>query len=523
MFLGQSPEIDWDMSFKRKRLLSIMNVLALALLLAGLPACASSDDDPYWSVSGTDPTAEALFQQTPTVWGLLARRTPGGPLLTPTPDSPHDLPFVRKDPEQYQIQAGDTLGQIANRYGVSLEQLVEANLITDPNRVEVGQVLVIPVPTPLGPGSSFKIIPDSELVYGPASIGFDVQAVVAQAGGYLTSYREQVEEQNLTGAQVVERVARDYSVNPRLLLAVLEHMSGWLIKAAPEKTDYPLGFPDPNRKGLFRQLSWAANNLNRGYYLWRVDGIGAWLMADSSITPISPTINAGTAAVQQLFALLSNRSGWDKAVSENGLFATYSALFGFPFDYSIEPNLPARLTQPPMQLPFEPEVRWAFTSGPHAAWGDGSAWAALDFAPPIEAVGCVDSSEWVTTVADGLILRSENGVVIQDLDADGYEQTGWVVLYLHIATRDRILPGAFLQAGERIGHPSCEGGVSTGTHLHLARRFNGEWISADQGLPFALDGWVSSSAGKEYDGYMQRSGQKIEAYAGISGSNWIQR
>jgi murein DD-endopeptidase MepM/ murein hydrolase activator NlpD len=176
-----------------------------------------------------------------------------------------------------------------------------------------------------------------------------------------------------------------------------------------------------------------------------------------------------------------------------------------------------------MQLPFEPAVPWAFTSGPHGAWGDGAAWGALDFAPADDRLGCVPSNLWVVAVADGRILRAGDGAVIQDLDNDGHEQTGWVVLYMHIESRERVQPGAYLKAGERIGHPSCEGGVSTGTHMHLARRYNGEWISADQGIPFVLDGWVSSGAGVEYDGYLQRGARRIEAYAGHKPENEIQR
>lgn len=126
-------------------------------------------------------------------------------------------------------------------------------------------------------------------------------------------------------------------------------------------------------------------------------------------------------------------------------------------------------------------------------------------------------------MADGLILRAANGAVIQDLDGDGLEQTGWVVLYMHIETQDRVQAGTYVKAGERIGHPSCEGGVSNGTHTHIARRYNGEWIPADQDLPFNLDGWISSGTGKEYDGYLNRGGKKIEAYAGNSDINQIER
>jgi murein DD-endopeptidase MepM/ murein hydrolase activator NlpD len=238
---------------------------------------------------------------------------------------------------------------------------------------------------------------------------------------------------------------------------------------------------------------------------------------------ISPTINAGTAGLQNMFASLYDKAGWEQAVSENGLFAAYQALFGYPFDYSFDALLPEGLEQPVMQLPFEEGDLWSFTGGPHGGWGDGSGWAALDFAPPGEALGCILSDAWATAVADGLVTRTGDGVVIQDLDGDGYEQTGWVVLYLHIDSYERVEPGIYLKAGERIGHPSCEGGVSNGTHVHLARRFNGEWIPADQDLPFNLDGWISSSAGKEYDGYLIKDGASIEAYAGRDSINQIQR
>jgi murein DD-endopeptidase MepM/ murein hydrolase activator NlpD len=94
---------------------------------------------------------------------------------------------------------------------------------------------------------------------------------------------------------------------------------------------------------------------------------------------------------------------------------------------------------------------------------------------------------------------------------------------MHIDSQGRVKPGTNLKAGERIGHPSCEGGVSTGTHLHLARRYNGEWIPADQTLPFVLDGWVSRGGGNEYDGFLEKKGHVIEAWEGRSSDNAIQR
>jgi murein DD-endopeptidase MepM/ murein hydrolase activator NlpD len=168
-----------------------------------------------------------------------------------------------------------------------------------------------------------------------------------------------------------------------------------------------------------------------------------------------------------------------------------------------------------MQLPFEAGATWSFTGGPHGGWDSGSAWAALDFAPPGEAAGCTPSEAWVVAGTNGLIVRAENGAVIQDLDNDGYEQTGWTILYMHIESRDRVEPNTYVYVGDKIGHPSCEGGFSNGTHVHLARRYNGEWIPADGNLPFNLEGWISSGNGVEYDGSLTRGDKVVEAWEGV--------
>jgi LysM repeat protein/GH24 family phage-related lysozyme (muramidase) len=47
-------------------------------------------------------------------------------------------------PSTYRVQAGDTLSQIARRNNVTVEALVLANSISDPNRIGLGQVLKIP-------------------------------------------------------------------------------------------------------------------------------------------------------------------------------------------------------------------------------------------------------------------------------------------------------------------------------------------------------------------------------------------
>jgi LasA protease len=510
-----------------------MQKRSIGLIICGilivLSACVrNAPGAPEWKPGDVLPvgTNSAVGDGTPTPsFHLPAPRLPGSAILTPTPDSPHSQPTARSGPEQYIVQYEDTLGGIAIRYSVRLGDLMQSNGLSDPNNIYVGQELVIPLPSPQASGPENKIIPDSELVYGPMSITLDINGFIQSHGGYLSNYHEEVDGNYLDGAQIITLVSQNYSVNPKLLLALLEYRSGWLTKIQPEANtlNYPLGIQDNFHSGLYRQLTWAANNLNRGFYLWQVNALSGMVLADGSLVPISPVINSGTAGVQFLFSNFDNIINFQEDVSPDGFFALYNHLFGYSFDYAIDPIVPLELMQPEMVLPFEEGQTWAFTGGPHAGWDSGSAWAALDFAPPGEPQGCAISDSWITAVADGLIVRSDNGSVMLDLDGDGFEQTGWVVLYLHIDSIGRVAAGNYLKAGDRIGHPSCEGGVSKATHAHLARKFNGEWIPADGPVPFNLDGWVSSGTGVEYDGFLTRNDQSVEAFNGTNPINQIQR
>jgi LasA protease len=261
-------------------------------------------------------------------------------------------------------------------------------------------------------------------------------------------------------------------------------------------------------------LVYGAGLIATGYYGWREGTIVSVRFSDLSRLRMAATLNCGTAGLMNYFGQKYSLEAWADAIyGESSFITQYEAMFGNPWltAQAYEPLFTPDVKQPDLILPFEPGVTWSFTGGPHAAWGAAEVRAAIDFAPPSEEIGCNSNQSWAVASAPGLVVRSENGVVVLDLDGDGSELTGWNLIYLHIATNDRIRLGSWLNTGDRIGHPSCEGGISSGTHLHMARKYNGEWVPAEGPLPFVLDGWKAKAGIDIYQGWLIRGDQIVRA------------
>jgi len=441
---------------------------------------------------------------------------------TPFPTRPMYQPGELVD---YTAQMGDNLPALAVHFNTSEAEIRAANPFI-PSRVTTlppGMPMKIPVYYAPFWGSPFKILPDNLFINGPAQVGFDAKKLLAQWPGWLGSYSEYAAGENRSGGEIVDLVALNFSLSPKLLLALVEYQAGGLTQviSTAKEADYLLGNPDPKRRGLYLQLIWAANVLNNGYYGWRQGNLITFDLLDGRVERPDPWQNAASIALQYYFSIFLEPEAYTLAVGPDGLAAVYRALFGESWQ-NASPHLPGSLDQPELALPFKVGSTWAFTGGPHTAWGNGEPFAALDFAPGLESGGCTPTDEMALAAAGGIVARSEPGTVMLDLDGDGDERTGWVLFYFHLASEGRAVSGSILQAGDPVGHPSCEGGRATGTHVHIARKYNGEWIPAGGVLAFNLDGWMAAFGSAPYLGSLTRFSSKVTACTCSDANSHIQ-
>lgn len=351
-------------------------------------------------------------------------------------------------------------------------------------------------------GALAPIVPDSELVLGPTTYGFDAQAFAEERGGYLAGHAELVDGELLTGGQIVQRVAEDYSLGPRTLLTLIEMDSGWVDAASPDDPSRALVGGGP---GLYDGLVQAAEVLGRGFYGWRRGEREIRLADGRAVEVASP--NAGSHALLGWLAREETAATFSGLETASRFYAVWTRLFGeepLVFQTPASEAPPA----PELRLPTADGELWYLVTGPHDPRGDVGLRAAVDFAPPPAGPpSCAPSPATVVASAAGTVLRSDARGVVIDLDEDGHEGSGWVLVYRHLDDWDRAEVGERVRSGDPIGHPSCRDDGVDQSRVSLARKLDGAWVDArSPEAPLKLGPWLVLPGASQGEGRLAAPG-----------------
>ena len=130
-------------------LIGLAVILTVGMLLVFLPGANKNESADGTSTAvvafltlTAQPTATASGTETPRIYIIEESPTPS---LTPD---------VTSTPIVYMVQQGDTLNSIARRYGITVQDIANANALYNINTISVGQELTIPTP---GPGTSIPL------------------------------------------------------------------------------------------------------------------------------------------------------------------------------------------------------------------------------------------------------------------------------------------------------------------------------------------------------------------------------
>ena len=473
----------------------------------------------FWLLSACSPSLAAPASSN----SVQSESKESAPIFNPEPTRP---PYSPGELVDYLVQDGDTLTALASHFNTTITEIRAANPIIPDGTTTLPPGMPMKIPIYYQPlwGSPYQIIPDARFVNGPANKDFDPIAFVDTQPGWFKNFTVSTTEGEKRGGEIVLHIAEHYSINPQFILAILEYQLSALSEPVmPENLNrgFTLGHREHLKQGLYQQLLWAVNTFNNTYYGWRLGTFHQFELQDGRLERPDPWQNAATVALQYYFSQVLPPDQYLIATHSEGFAAVFSNLFGDPWA-NVQSLFPGSLQQPEFRLPFETGKAWAYTGGPHTGWGEGEPYAAIDFAPPAVVGGCSETTEYATAVADGVIARKGTAIAVLDLDGDGDERTGWVVFHLHLST-DTIPPvGTVLKAGQPIGKPSCEGGRSTGTHVHIARKYNGEWIPADSAIPFNLEGWIAKNGAEPYQGSLIRFSRTVRACVCSDSASQIQ-
>jgi murein DD-endopeptidase MepM/ murein hydrolase activator NlpD len=374
------------------------------------------------------------------------------------------------EPRSYTVVAGDTLFEISQSFGITLEELIAYNGITDPNVIEVGEVLLIPG-TATGAVST---LPGADLVVVRARPRDTVAGIAARYGQTLEQFAALnaidptarlfpgqpllIPRAAAGGEPLHFGAVRSVTLPPRLV----QGRTGSVVvdTAAPRQLDgnwngLPITFVPsldaPNR--YFAYLPVPALIAPNSYWLT----VAYTASNGTQLSQSWPVAVAEGPYDSQEINLPDDRGGLlsqDIVVPE---FEKVSAVWSqrTPTLYWTEVFSRPISPEYPTTSPYG--TRRSYNGGPYASYHEGQDFG-VPAGVPVHAPGA-----GVVALAEPLNVRG-NAII---LDHGSGVYSG----YWHLS-EIKVVPGQSVAQGEIIGI-SGNTGLSTGAHLHWELRIYG--------------------------------------------------
>jgi len=331
--------------------------------------------------------------------------------------------------------------------------------------------------------------------YEPGWGTLEVQQFLNRQAGPLKSTTLPVGSDRLSLAAALTDQALLYSVNPKVLLTLLEMQAG-LVRTpqpAPAELSWAMGNRQSVAAGLGPQLYWATRELYRAAR----DDIGAMT-----------TAGYGDYALTRLFNQTVDRAGrpWSPEAAKTTFIQTYRDLF------NEDPREPLP-SLPPPTTPFLHKPYSGSKVTPSAAFDhefpllqkNGSM---LNFRGRRDQSAYDSHNGWDYPLAAGtpVLAAAAGRVLVAGFSDDGCatpagavildHENGYRTLYWHLQTVT-VSAGQRVAAGDRIG-TSGNTGCSEGPHLHLGVQYLGRATDPNGWCQESLvgsDPWANHPAG----------------------------
>ncbi|WP_275423264.1 M23 family metallopeptidase [Pseudoalteromonas sp. MMG022] len=293
------------------------------------------------------------------------------------------------------------------------------------------------------------------------------------------------------------------SINPKLLIALMEQQSQ--VVSAPTKQNLNAPFATlSSRTGFNSQIEDIALMLSKRYYAYLE-------LSEKLNVQDAPSTNAATVALISL--LQKQPNGVSKIIAQyNQLFDGDS--LQLHADSQVKTAKPSNFQAQAafsMQLPWPSGYAW-YSGGAHSNTGSGYPYSSLDFNNGSGGWG--SNTPWVQASHGGTVTRYSS-CNIRVTHSSGYATQYYHMDNLQYQTGDVISPGAWLgRYASNRNQALCQGGSSTGPHVHFSLLSNGRFISLHN---WYISGYRIDVGNSNYDTncwnfYFEKNGYKTCAW-----------